>query len=56
MPLGWTELSEPPARWTILTVPERLARRRADPWADYWKGAQTIAAASFAGVTKVSSS
>jgi bifunctional non-homologous end joining protein LigD len=26
MPLGWNQLREPPRRWTILTVPRRLAR------------------------------
>jgi bifunctional non-homologous end joining protein LigD len=55
MPLGWTELREPPERWTILTVPRRLARVRADPWKGYWQCAQTILAASFAAVTRVSS-
>jgi bifunctional non-homologous end joining protein LigD len=55
MPLGWNELRQPPARWTILTVPKRLARIRTDPWADYWEGAQTISAASFTAVTRVSS-
>jgi bifunctional non-homologous end joining protein LigD len=55
MPLGWSDLREPPERWTILTVPGRLARIRADPWKDYWQCAQTISAASFAAVTRVSS-
>jgi bifunctional non-homologous end joining protein LigD len=55
MPLGWNELREPPERWTILTVPTRFARIRADPWAGYWEGAQTISAASFAAATRVSS-
>ena len=55
MPLDWKELREPPARWTILTAPKRLARVRTDPWADYWEGAQTISAASFAAVTRPSS-
>ena len=54
MPLGWNELRQPPDRWTILTVPKRLTRIRTDPWADYWKGAQTISAASFAAVTRLS--
>jgi bifunctional non-homologous end joining protein LigD len=54
MPLGWNELREPPERWTMLTVTRRLARMRTDPWADYWDGAQTISAASFAAVTRVS--
>jgi bifunctional non-homologous end joining protein LigD len=44
MPLDWNELGDPPRRWTLLTVPKRLARVGADPWADYWKGGQTISA------------
>src|SRR5262249_1499631 len=55
MPLGWNDLDEPPDRWTILTVPRRLARLRADPWKDYWHSAQVISAASFNAVTRVSS-
>ena len=54
MPLGWNELRQPPDRWTILTVPKRLTRIRTDPWAEYWKDAQTISAASFAAVTRFS--
>src|SRR3954469_20276210 len=54
MPLGWNDLRNPPERWTILTAPKRLARIRTDPWADYWSGAQTISAASFAAVTRLS--
>jgi bifunctional non-homologous end joining protein LigD len=54
MPLDWNELRERPERWTILTVPRRLSRIRADPWAGYWKGAQTISAASLAAVTRIS--
>jgi bifunctional non-homologous end joining protein LigD len=55
MPVEWNELEQPPERWTILTVPGRLARRRIDPWADYWADAQTISAASFAAVARLSS-
>jgi bifunctional non-homologous end joining protein LigD len=55
MPLGWNELREPPERWTMLTVPRRIARIRADPWTGYWESAQTISAASFAAVTRLSS-
>jgi bifunctional non-homologous end joining protein LigD len=50
MPLHWDDLDDPPARWTLLTVPKRLARLRTDPWAGYWKGGQTISAAAFAAV------
>jgi bifunctional non-homologous end joining protein LigD len=55
MPLAWDELKDPPTRWTLLTVPPRLDRLRVDPWKDYSKSAQTIAAASFAAATRVSS-
>jgi bifunctional non-homologous end joining protein LigD len=55
VPIGWNELRDPPGRWTLLTVPERLARIGPDPWADYWKSAQTISARSFAAVTRLSS-
>jgi bifunctional non-homologous end joining protein LigD len=54
MPLSWNDLEDPPDRWTILTVPGRLDRLRVDPWKDYWSDAQTISAASFAAVTRVS--
>jgi len=50
MPLDWDDLGDPPQRWTLLTVPKRLARIRADPWVGYWKSKQTISAASFAAV------
>ena len=54
MPLSWNDLDEPPDRWTLVTVPSRLERLRADPWKDYWSGAQTISAASFVAVTQLS--
>jgi bifunctional non-homologous end joining protein LigD len=56
LPLGWNDLDQPPERWTLLTVPPRLDRLRADPWKDYWKEAQIVSAASFAAVTEMSSS
>jgi LigD, primase-polymerase domain len=52
MPLRWHDLDESPNRWTLLTVPRRLDRLRADPWKDYWSGAQIILAASFSAVTR----
>ena len=55
MPIGWDELREAPESWTLLTVPRRLKRLRVDPWKDYWRGAQTISAASFRAVTRVAS-
>jgi bifunctional non-homologous end joining protein LigD len=55
MPLSWSDLEDTPERWTLLTVPRSLERRRADPWKDYWSDAQIISAASFAAVTRLSS-
>jgi len=54
MPLSWNDLADPPDRWTLLTVPRHLDRLRTDPWKDYWSDAQTILAASFAAVTRMS--
>jgi len=44
VPLAWAELSaaRTPERFTIHTVPARLARLRRDPWALYWKSRQRI--------------
>jgi bifunctional non-homologous end joining protein LigD len=38
MPLTWKELSPSldASSFTVVTVPKRLTRLRADPWADYW--------------------
>jgi bifunctional non-homologous end joining protein LigD len=43
-PVGWTELSgeTPPAGFTIETVPQRLARLRRDPWAEFFSVDQAI--------------
>ena len=44
VPLTWQELSSArkPDRFTITTVPARLARLRVDPWIAYWKLKQRI--------------
>src|SRR4051812_18536625 len=44
VPLAWSELSPArrPERFTLATVPDRLARLRADPWKASWTIAQTI--------------
>jgi len=42
MPLSWNDLAQSPERWTLLTVPRRLARLRTDPWKEYWRTAQDI--------------
>ena len=44
VPLTWTELSptKPPHRFTVATVPQRLARLRSDPWKPYRTTRQAI--------------
>jgi bifunctional non-homologous end joining protein LigD len=44
VPLAWRELTaaKTPDRFTMATVPGRLARLRADPWKAYWCARQTI--------------
>jgi len=44
VPLTWNELtpSRSPDRWTLVTVPARLARLRRDPWDAYWTTKQRI--------------
>jgi bifunctional non-homologous end joining protein LigD len=54
MPLDWTELRDPPERWTLLTVPRRLVRLRRDPWKRYWTSPQEISDRSFAAVAHAS--
>jgi len=51
MPLAWSNLRGAPERWTVLTVPRRLAGLRQDPWKQYWTSPQEISDASFAAVT-----
>jgi bifunctional non-homologous end joining protein LigD len=53
VPLDWDDLGDPPDRWTLLTVPRRLDRLRADPWKQYWRSPQEISAASLAAVARV---
>jgi bifunctional non-homologous end joining protein LigD len=44
VPLTWQELSaaRAPDRFTINTVPDRLARLRTDPWKAYWRTKQRM--------------
>jgi bifunctional non-homologous end joining protein LigD len=44
VPVTWNELTadRPPDRFTIATVPGRLARLRTDPWKAYWTTKQTL--------------
>lgn len=48
VPLSWDELDRgvDPARLTVRTVPGRLAKLPADPWADYHSDPQQITAAT----------
>jgi bifunctional non-homologous end joining protein LigD len=45
VPLAWDELqakSDLRKQFNVRNVPERLAKLRKDPWADYWKTGQAI--------------
>jgi len=44
VPLAWSELSasRTPDRFTIRTVPARLAKLQGDPWRDYWTSRQEL--------------
>jgi bifunctional non-homologous end joining protein LigD len=47
-PLAWDELTEAEdlrQKFTVQTVPRRLAALKGDPWADYAKTKQSISAA-----------
>jgi bifunctional non-homologous end joining protein LigD len=52
MPLDWSELRQPPERWTLVTAPRRLTRLTRDPWERYWTSAQEISDASFAAINE----
>jgi len=53
MPLAWEELRTRPDTWTLESVPSRLARKRTDPWAGYWAGAQDVPAAAIEAVRRL---
>ena len=53
MPVDWKELNKKPEQWTLLSVPRRLQRRKADPWAEYWRCRQQITAASLAALRRL---
>ena len=55
VPLTWTELSpsRTPDRFTLRTVPDRLARLRSDPWTDYWRTKQRIAENAVAALERM---
>jgi len=45
MPVSWAELARvEPRRFTLRTVPKLLARRRRDPWADYFRSGAILPA------------
>ena len=47
MPVGWDDLAglKSGAQWIILTAHEYLSFQPVDPWTDYWRSRQTLAAA-----------
>ncbi len=55
VPLAWDELhpARLPGRFTLRTVPARLARRRADPWHDYWRSRQTVPRGAIAALERL---
>jgi bifunctional non-homologous end joining protein LigD len=54
-PLDWDELTarRGPDRFTILTVPRRLASLRGDPWREYWTTRQRLTPAMVRAVGEV---
>ena len=42
MPIAWSDLGTTPPDWTLPSVARTLARRRVDPWADYWTTTQNL--------------
>ena len=52
MPVSWTELTPKldPASFTVQTVPQRLARQRKDPWADYFTLKQKLSPSAVAAL------
>ncbi|MDQ6881696.1 MAG: DNA ligase D [Pseudomonadota bacterium] len=47
MPVGWDDLAglKSGSQWTIRTACEYLSFQQVDPWTDYWRCRQTLAAA-----------
>ena len=47
IPVSWDQLPslKGGAQWTVVTAREHLSFEKADPWTDYWKSRQTLAAA-----------
>jgi bifunctional non-homologous end joining protein LigD len=50
VPVSWKELNVEREPWTLLTVPRRLKRLRADPWSGYWTASQRLSRASIEAV------
>ncbi|MEJ8840040.1 DNA ligase D [Ramlibacter sp. AN1133] len=47
MPIAWDDLDQVRSghQWTVRTAREHLSFQQADPWTDYWRCEQTLAAA-----------
>jgi bifunctional non-homologous end joining protein LigD len=54
-PLAWNELTPArrPDRFTMVTLPARLARLRRDPWEAYWTTRQTIPPGAIAALDRL---
>ena len=52
-PVDWNELRAGPERWTLVTIPHRLAQLPADPWAAYWTASQRISKASIEALRRI---
>ena len=52
-PVDWQELTRGPERWTLLTVPTRLARLKADPWKGYGQAKQTLTRSSIVALRRL---
>ena len=55
VPIAWDELTPrlDPARFTVRTVPRRLARQRRDPWEEYFRSRQRLTDAALAAVRDI---
>jgi bifunctional non-homologous end joining protein LigD len=47
VPVSWDELDQDirGTHFDIHNVPDRVAKQRKDPWADYWQAAQALSKA-----------
>lgn len=53
MPLSWSAIGRGRPDFTVANAARRLARRRADPWADYWTCRQRLSERSLRAVERM---